>query len=126
MENKDERVDNINSADYEGLEEIIEFLRSVPEPMFRVINKPKYQKMLNAASILRDMLCDDQGDVSVEVDILKKFNMGAVTVKAASLEVLNPVRFSEAIKDADNIEVFPHTDDSIEINLTFHSIFISI
>ncbi len=115
--------DDRNRDEEMTLEEIINFLKSMPKSKCKIVDTVKYRKMQSAAEKCRELFCTDEyNDAAVRVEIIKEFNMGAITVTADYLQVQDIVKFSEAVKDADNFEIVPHTDGTLEFNLAFQGV----
>ena len=114
-ENREEQFDTL----WDGL---LAFLNTLPKEAVKMLNIPKYKKMLFTAARLKDILAAAGESGRIDVDFIEEFNAGVVTAEASSLTVCEPRLFSELLADVDNFEVYPLTNGNVKIDFTFQSV----
>ena len=62
----------------------------------------------------------------MDIVISNQFNLGAVTARLADLTIDNITQFIRMVSQADNFEIYPRTDGTIQLDLTFQSVLKSI
>lgn len=108
------------------LDALVAFLGNLPQATVKMLNVPKYRKMLECCAALKKMLeqTHESGEINVSVD--RQFNLGSVTAELDDLYVPEPERFSRLILMADNFEVYPLTNGRIRFSLAFQSVLKSV
>ena len=86
-----------------------------------MIDFGRYKTMMQTAAELKDILCENHEEGQLDIDICDMFNMGSITAQLSDLTVCNIPRFTEMISKADNFEIYPKTDGTIQLNITFQS-----
>lgn len=75
---------------------------------------------------ITENVCESIGDNGNSEVICKRFkefrNRCTITIKGKEILILNPKKFVDIARSANNFEVYPMADESIEANITFHSI----
>ena len=92
-------------------------IMAVPEPVLRT------ERTDRLVAPFRVMLvpCCYLYSVKLDIDICEMFNMGSITAQLSDLTVCNIPQFTEMISKADNFEIYPRTDGTIQLNITFQS-----
>ena len=108
------------------LDDLIALFEDAPKESVKILNIPKYKKMLAAASQLRYLLNMAGEAGEVEVDILDEFDMGSISAEITSFTVYEPVLFGELVRGADNFDIYPLVNGNIKIDIAFQSVLITI
>ena len=108
------------------LDDLIALFEDTPKESVKILNIPKYKKMLAAASQLRYLLNMAGEAGEVEVDILDEFDMGSISAEITSFTVYEPVLFGELVRGADNFDIYPLVNGNIKIDIAFQSVLITI
>ena len=108
------------------LDDLIALFEDAPKESVKILNIPKYKKMLAAASQLRYLLNMAGEAGKVEVDILDEFDMGSISAEITSFTVYEPVLFGELVRGADNFDIYPLVNGNIKLDIAFQSVLITI
>ena len=111
-------------SDYEydaTIDALLAFLDLLPKDKVKMIDFGRYKTMIRTAAELKDILCENHEEGQLDIDICEIFNMGSITAQLSDLIVCNIPRFTEMISKADNFEIYPRTDGTIQLNITFQS-----
>ena len=111
-------------SDYEydaTIDALLAFLDLLPKDKVKMIDFGRYKTMMQTAAELKDILCENHEEGQLNIDICNMFNMGSITARLSDLTVCNISRFTEMISKADNFEIYPRTDGTIQLNITFQS-----
>lgn len=119
----DERKELKEDAELEG---IMELLKQLPQSPVKVIDFVRYTTMLQTAAELRQILAEHGANGHVDIVLCNPFNVGAVTARLTDLTVDNIPQFIQMVSRADNFEIYPRTDGTMQLDLTFQSVLKSI
>ena len=108
------------------LDDLIALFEDTPKESVKILNIPKYKKMLAAASQLRCLLNMAGEAGEVEVDILDEFDMGSISAEITSFTVYEPLLFGDLVRGADNFDIYPLVNGNIKIDIAFQSVLITI
>ena len=115
-----------NDYSYPELDELTELIRRMPQPKVKSLNVPRLMQLVRTAERLRRLLEKTGEPVGVELGIDELFNLGSVSVKLDMLTVFEPEEFAALIAPADNFEVYPLTDGTVRLDITFQSVLLGI
>ncbi len=101
---------------------LTDFMKRLPNPTVKLLNFPKYWKMIKVAYNLQKLMEESNSDGSITVEILQEFNLGAVSVELPILTVLQPQGFAAVVSKADNFEIYPLTNGNLRMDITFQSV----
>ena len=122
-----DRFDKLEELEEDAeLEGIMELLKQLPQSPVKVIDFVRYTTMLQTAAELRQILAEHGAKGHVDTEICNQFNLGAVTPRLSYLTVDNIPQFVRMVSKADNFEIYPRTDGTIQLDLTFQSVLKSI
>ena len=105
----------------DALDALLAFLDLLPKETVKMIDFDRYKAMMQTAAELKDILCENHEEGQLDIDICDMFNMGSITAQLSDLTVCNIPQFTEMISKADNFEIYPRTDGTIQLNITFQS-----
>lgn len=89
-----------------------------------IINIENIKKLSNVFGIIKYLTRGTKSKVTYELH--KPFkSMGSVTVTSKSITIRNPDLFLKAIKLSSNFDVYTKTNNTIEMDFTFHGLTIS-
>lgn len=100
---------------------LVSFLKCMPKNKVKMINLHRYKQLMKTASELKKILAEntEQGEIDIEID--EMFNAGYISARLNDLEVTDTQAFAEMIAKADNFEIYPRTDGTIQLNITLQS-----
>ena len=118
---ENQEVNNIKDCE-KFMDNFVEWLKSQPQPKFKILNTDKYFLIIQLAYELKRILAEaiPCGEINVTVD--EDFNHGAITIELGDLTVYDTKTFAGIIALADNIEVYPLTSGKIRLDLTFQAV----
>lgn len=92
-------------------------------PKAGVINPIRHQQVMDSYEIIKEIVLSEDPDATVEV-IEGALQTGAVAIRAitSDVTVYDTVAFSEAIKSADNFQVYPTADDRVKLDILFEGV----
>lgn len=105
-----------------ALDALLDCIRWLPKPTVKLLNIPKYRKMMETAVALQMLLGEtaDEGCISIEID--QDFYLGTISVELSELSIQNPQRFSQIISNADNFEIYPLSNGKLRLDITLQNI----
>jgi len=87
-----------------------------------IINPIKIQQVLYTYKVLKYLASGNKG-VKVKYELHKPYrSMGSVTVTGKNITFRKPEWFMKAVELANNFEVYPKTNGTVEMNFTFHGL----
>ena len=105
------------------VDQFAEFIRQTSENRVKVINIERYMLMLKNAIHLKALLSEEvETEAHVSIEINDLFNSGSISANLNELVIHDPTEFSALISEADNFEIYPKTDGTIQLNITFYSV----
>ena len=113
---------NYESENDETLDALLAFLNFLPKETVKMIDFDRYKTMMKTAAELKEILCENQEEGQLDIDICDMFNMGSITAQLSDLTVCDIPEFTKMISKADNFEIYPRTDGTIQLNITFQSV----
>lgn len=114
FEEKNYEFDSVEDA-------LIAYLNLLPKETIKLIDFDRYKTMMLTAAELKDILGENHEEGQLDIDICDMFNIGSITARLSDLTVCNIPQFTEMISKADNFEIYPRTDGTIQLNITFQS-----
>lgn len=106
----------------EALDALLAFLDLLPKETVKMIDFERYKIMMQTAAELKNILCENHEEGQLDIDICDMFNMGSITAQLSDLTVCDIPEFTKMISKADNFEIYPRTDGTIQLNITFQSV----
>lgn len=111
-----------NDYEYDTtVDALLAFIDLLPKDKVKMIDFDRYKIMMQTAAELKDILCENHEEGQLDIDICEMFNMGSITAQLSDLTICNIPQFTEMISKADNFEIYPRTDGTIQLNITFQS-----
>ena len=112
-----------NDYEYDtAVDALLAFLNFLPKDTVKMIDFDRYKTMMQTAAELKDILAESQEEGQLDIDICDMFNMGSITTELSDLTVCNIPQFTKMISKADNFEIYPKTDGTVQLNITFQSV----
>ena len=95
----------------------------VETPKVRCINHHKMQMVMQSYDVVKKMILSNDQDAILEI-AEGALRLGSVSIKitTVNLTVYNMEKFREVVKSASNFEIYPRTDDRIQINILFENV----
>jgi hypothetical protein len=95
----------------------------VEAPKVGVVNPSKMQEVMDSYVIIRNIIRSSDPDATIEI-VEGALQMGAVSISAVTSDVTvyDTATFAEAIKNADNFQVYPRTDDKVKLDILFEGV----
>lgn len=122
-----DRFDELEELEEDAeLEGIMELLNQLPKSPIKVIDLARFTTMLQTAATLKQILAEHNAKGHVDIELCNQFNLGAVTARLTDLTVDNISQFIRMVSRADNFEIYPRTDGTMQLDLTFQSVLKSI
>ena len=102
------------------LQKIKEYLDT---PKVGITNPARYKELLDSYSIIKNIIMSEDSDATVEI-IEGALQMGSVVIRAVTSDVTvyDTTAFAEAIKDANNFQVYPTADDRVKLDILFEGV----
>lgn len=104
------------------LEKLKELLEQMPRNLVKVVDFVRYKNMILSAAELEALLLENSSQGQVKIEICELFNMGSITVNIEDLTVYDTQEFARIVSRADNFEIYPKTDGTLQLNLGFQSV----
>lgn len=99
---------------------------SIDDGKTSIINPYKIQQVLYTYKVLKYLVKGNKG-VNVSYELHEPYkSMGSVSVIGKNLVFRKPEWFMKAVELANNFEVYPKTDGTVQMNFTFHRLTKSI
>ena len=87
-----------------------------------VINPYKIQQVLYTYKVLKYLMKGNKG-AKISYELHKPYkSIGSVSVVGRNLVFRKPEWFMKAVELANNFEVYPKTDGTVQMNFTFHGL----
>lgn len=95
----------------------------VDAPKLGIINNARYQQLMDAYAIVKPLILAEDADATVEI-IEGALQMGAMFIRAitSDVTVYDTAAFAEAIKNANNFQVYPTSDDRVKLDILFEGV----
>ena len=95
----------------------------VDAPKIGMVNFVKQKELVESYVIIKNIILTHDPDATVEI-VEGALQTGAVTISAVTSDVTvyDTVAFAEAIKNADNFQVYPRTDDRVKLDILFEGV----
>ncbi len=106
----------------ELLDNLMEFIKRLPQPVVTMIHPIRYRAMMKAASNLKALLAEnlEEGEINITID--ETFRLGAVSVVLDNFSVSNMPQLQEVLAETDCFEIFPLTNGKVQLDLTFQGV----
>lgn len=105
-----------------AMDALMAFLELLPKDTVKMIDLDRYKIMMQTAAELKEILSENNEEGQLDIDVCDTFNIGSITARLSDLTVCNIPQFVRMISKADNFEIYPRTDGTIQLNVTFQSV----
>ena len=104
-------------ADFQKLKEYLDATKT------GVVNIPRHQQVLDAYTIIKDIIMSEDPDATIEI-MEGALQLGSVFIRAVTSDVTvyDTAAFADAIKYADNFQVYPTADDRVKLDILFEGV----
>ena len=104
----------------EEFQKIKEYLDA---PKVGVVNPVRKQEMMDAYEIIKGIVLPESPDATIEIgeNALQSGAM-AIRIVTPDITVYDTAEFAEATKNADNFQVYPRTDDMVQMDILFEGV----
>lgn len=103
-------------------EKLREYFLQMPENLVKVVDFERYKSMLQSAAELEELLLENSSKGQIKIEICELFNMGSIFASIEDLTVYDIQKFARIVSRADNFEIYPKTDGTLQLNLGFQSV----
>ena len=95
----------------------------VEAPKVGVVNFVRQRELVESYKIIKNIILANDPDATIEI-VAGALQMGAVAISAVTSDVTvyDTAAFAEAIKNADNFQVYPRTDDRVKLDILFEGV----
>lgn len=103
--------------------EFQELKEYVDAPKTKVVNIPRHSQMIDAYEKIKKIILSEDPDAIIEI-IEGALQLGSMAIRAVTSDVTvyDTAEFSEAIKDADNFQIYALTDGRITLDILFEGV----
>lgn len=95
----------------------------VEAPKIGIVNFVREREMIESYKIIKDIIMAHDPDATIEI-VEGALQTGSVVISAVTSDVTvyDTAAFAEAIKNADNFQVYPRTDDKVKLDILFEGV----
>jgi hypothetical protein len=95
----------------------------VNAPKVGVVNLARQRELAESYAIIKGIILAYDPNATIEI-VEGALQMGAVVISAVTSDVTvyDTAAFAEAIKNADNFQVYPRTDDKVKLDILFEGV----
>lgn len=92
-------------------------------PKMGVVNVARQQQMMDAYLIIKDIILSVDPDATIEIaEGALQFGSVAIRIVTNDVTVYDTAAFADAIKHADNFQIYPTADDRIKLDILFEGV----
>ena len=103
--------------------EIQKFKEYLDAPKVGVTNLARYREVADSYQKIKNIVLSEDPDATIEI-IEGALQLGSVVIRAVTSDVTvyDTAEFTEAIKNADNFQIYPTADDRIKFDVLFEGV----
>lgn len=121
------RVDKTNKGDlqmdkYKQIEELMDLLKGLPDESELELDPEKCTELVRKADRAFKLFAGEGGGCGNRIEFVKQFNMAAVQIEGDSLSISDAEEFKSIISDAACFEIYPLSNGTIRLEITFKDI----
>ena len=104
-------------------EELQKIKEYVDAPKTGVLNTARWQELMDSYVKIQNIILPEDPGATVEI-IEGALQFGSVAIRAitSDVTVYDTAEFAEAIKYADNFQIYPTADDRIKLDIMFDGV----
>lgn len=92
-------------------------------PKIGVTNLARQRELLDSYAKIKNLILSEDPEATIEI-VEGALQFGSVAIKAVTtnVTVYDTAEFAEAIKNADNFQIYPTTDDRVKFDILFEGV----
>lgn len=91
-----------------------------------IINPIRVKEVRYVSKLIKKAVENNGAKVVCDIDIKAPLSIGYVSITGRNIRFSKPQYFEAAAKIASNVEIYPKTDGTIQVNFTFHNVTVEI
>ncbi len=91
-----------------------------------IINPIRLKEVRYVSELIKKAVEKNGAKVICDIDIKAPLSIGYVSITGKNIRFSKPQYFEAAAKIASNVEIYPKTDGTIQVNFTFHNVTVEI
>ena len=102
------------------LQKIKEYLEA---PKVGIVNLARKQELMDSYAKIKNIILSEDPDAIVEI-VEGALQFGSVAIRAVTSDVTvyDTAEFAEAIKNANNFQIYPTADDRVKLDVLFEDV----
>ena len=103
--------------------EFQKFKEYLDAPKMGVINLGRQQELMDAYKKIKRIILSEDPDATIEI-VEGALQLGSVAIRAITTDVTvyDTAEFAEAIKNADNFQIYPTADERVKLDILFEGV----
>ena len=103
--------------------EFQKFKEYLDAPKMGVINLGRQQELMDAYKKIERIILSEDPDATIEI-VEGALQLGSVAIRAITTDVTvyDTAEFAEAIKNADNFQIYPTADERVKLDILFEGV----
>lgn len=95
----------------------------VDAPKTGIVNLARQREVIDAYEIIKGIILSRDPDATVEI-VGDSLQLGSMSIRAvtADVTVYDTAEFTEAIKNANNFQIYPTADDRVKLDVLFEDV----
>lgn len=91
-----------------------------------IINPIRVKEVRYVSELIKKAVENNGAKVVYDIDIKAPLSIGYVSITGRNIRFSKPQYFEAAAKIASNVEIYPKTDGTVQVNFTFHNVTVEI
>ena len=91
-----------------------------------IINPIRVKEVRYVSKLIKKAVENNGAKVVYDIDIKAPLSIGYVSITGRNIRFSKPQYFEAAAKIASNVEIYPKTDGTVQVNFTFHNVTVEI
>ncbi len=91
-----------------------------------IINPIRVEEVRYVSKLIKKAVENNGAKVVYDIDIKAPLSIGYVSITGRNIRFSKPQYFEAAAKIASNVEIYPKTDGTVQVNFTFHNVTVEI
>lgn len=102
--------------------ELMKYIDCLSKDTVRVLDLDRAKTIMQTAAELKTLLAQNINEGTIDICIDDLFDIGSIEVRLPDLQICSIPQFIAVIGKADNFEIYPRTDGTLQFNLGFHGV----
>lgn len=107
---------------YKQIEELMDLLKGLPDESELELDPEKCTELVRKADRAFKLFAGEGGGCGNRIEFVKQFDMAAVQIEGDSLSISDAEEFKSIITDAACFEIYPLSNGTIRLEITFKDI----